>query len=290
MAWIELHQSLASSRKLLRLKEELGVRKAQAAGHVCFLWLWALDNCPDGDLSGLPPKLLAEAADFSPRKAEDFVEALVCAGFLDREGERLRIHHWEEYTGRLNEIRERNAERKRRSRERKRDKSVTVTDESVTVTGLPDPTGPDRTQPDPTGILSDVGGGARADAQQMQEYLQGRGLLPQTCLGVTEEMLARSRALTDELFHSFCTHAPTEADYGMVFPEVCVWEAGRDGQYIRRWDPDRADLLRYAFEQAALQGRGGCWPYIRGVLVRLHQRGIRDLDGAERYEVDRDGL
>lgn len=62
MAWIELHQSLPQHRKLLALRDALGLRTPAAIGHMCLLWLWALDNAPDGDLSALPAKQLARSA------------------------------------------------------------------------------------------------------------------------------------------------------------------------------------------------------------------------------------
>ena len=42
MAWIELHQSLPQHRKLLALRDALGLRTPAALGHMCLLWLWAL--------------------------------------------------------------------------------------------------------------------------------------------------------------------------------------------------------------------------------------------------------
>lgn len=56
MAWIELHQALPQHRKLLALRDALRLRTPAALGHMCLLWLWALDNAPDGDLSALPPR------------------------------------------------------------------------------------------------------------------------------------------------------------------------------------------------------------------------------------------
>lgn len=68
MAWIELHQSLPQHRKLLALRDALGLRTPAALGHMCLLWLWALDNAPDGDLSALPARQLAEICQFSERR------------------------------------------------------------------------------------------------------------------------------------------------------------------------------------------------------------------------------
>lgn len=162
-AWIELHQSLPSHRKTLRLQSLLKLRAPQAVGHLCLLWLWALDNAPQGDLSALSPRELATVCGYSPAKAQLWLDALVEAGFLDREGESLRIHDWDDYAGRITEARERNREKLRRYRERKRAETPESAqpDRQVTggycnrysngyVTGLPNPTEPNPTEPDPT--------------------------------------------------------------------------------------------------------------------------------------------
>ena len=98
MAWIELHQELAQHRKLDRLIKDTGLGRDAALGRLCLLWLWALQNRPDGDLSDLDAKRAAEIFGVTPRKAAPFLEALERCGFLDRAGESLRIHDWEDYT------------------------------------------------------------------------------------------------------------------------------------------------------------------------------------------------
>ena len=98
MAWIELHQSLPQHRKLLALRDALGVRTPAAIGHMCLLWLWALDNAPDGDLSALPAKQLAEICQFNVRRADALAAALRTSGFVDFDGQ---LHDWSDYTGRL---------------------------------------------------------------------------------------------------------------------------------------------------------------------------------------------
>ena len=42
MAWIEVHQSLRGHKKLKC--------EAHAIGYLVCLWMWALDNAPDGNL------------------------------------------------------------------------------------------------------------------------------------------------------------------------------------------------------------------------------------------------
>jgi hypothetical protein len=100
MAWLQVHQSLRNHRKILEAAHRLDVPQARMIGHMVILWLWAIDNSPHGDLSGLTPAVLAFAADW-PGDAQAFVAALVEVGFLDQEGETLFIHDWADYTGRL---------------------------------------------------------------------------------------------------------------------------------------------------------------------------------------------
>lgn len=112
MAWIELHQTLTRHPKLLRLANQLRVHRAQSAGHLTFLWLWALDYAPSGDLSALAPAEISAAAEW-PGDAEQFVAALRHCGWLD-DGD--RIHDWDDYAGRIVAERTKNRERMRRAR------------------------------------------------------------------------------------------------------------------------------------------------------------------------------
>ena len=117
MAWIELHQSLPQHRKLLALRDALGLRTPAAIGHMCLLWLWALDNAPDGDLSALPAKQLAEICQYTGHRTGDLAAALRTSGFVDADG---RLHDWGDYTGRLIDQRAASRERQRRRRARLR--------------------------------------------------------------------------------------------------------------------------------------------------------------------------
>lgn len=123
MAWIELHQTLPTNKKTLRLKRLLKCNTAQAVGHVCMLWLWALDNAEDGDLSPFDGDEIAEISGYTGKG--DFVLALQHAGFLDG----MMIHDWDEYSGALigkrEYMREQNRERKRKQRDKIRESRVT---------------------------------------------------------------------------------------------------------------------------------------------------------------------
>lgn len=145
MAWIESHQSLAAHPKTKRLARRLGVPVPQAIGHLHLLWWWAIDYAPSGDLSRFEDADIADAVLWEG-DAGWLVAALVDAGFIDGKV----IHDWDEYTGRLLDRREANAERKRMSRAR----HAPVTRTSQAVTGLhtqhntTQQTEPNRTEPE----------------------------------------------------------------------------------------------------------------------------------------------
>ncbi len=118
MAWIEVHQTLPSHRKIKALKRELKIKTPQAVGHMVMLWLWAIDNAPDGDLSGIDPDDIAEASEW-PKAGSAFVEAMIHAGFLD---ENMQLHDWGEYAGLLMEKRDAKRASDRERQQRHRDK------------------------------------------------------------------------------------------------------------------------------------------------------------------------
>ena len=105
MAWLQVHQSLRNHRKTLSAARRLEISSVQLAGHLVFLWLWAIDNSPSGDLAGIEAEVLAEAAGWAGEAAA-FLEALVAVDFLEGEPGAWAIHHWHDYTGRLLERRE----------------------------------------------------------------------------------------------------------------------------------------------------------------------------------------
>ena len=112
MAWIELHQTLPNHIKLMKLKRLLKINAAQAIGHLCMLWLWALDNAPDGSLSAVDNITIAEVCGWN-KSADAFVNALIETRFLECD---RSLHDWEDYGGRLQERRAADRERSKRTR------------------------------------------------------------------------------------------------------------------------------------------------------------------------------
>lgn len=99
MAWIEVHQSLPTHRKLVASSAHLRVSEPTLMGHLVCLWLWAVDNAPDGLLRA-DSLVLGKAAKWH-RNAARFVEVLIADGWLDQTVAGLRLHHWEQYAGGL---------------------------------------------------------------------------------------------------------------------------------------------------------------------------------------------
>lgn len=161
MAWLEVHQTIWRHRKTLVLAHSLGIRPTYAAAHLAHLWCWAIDNAlldfdrQQGHLTGLPAAVIAAGADWDG-EPDPFVAALMEAGWLDREGDRLVMHDWWDYAGKLIEERQRNAQKQRDWRNRHKPDTVppvpadapppvTVTSPSHNTPTVPNPTVQDRT-------------------------------------------------------------------------------------------------------------------------------------------------
>lgn len=113
--WIEVHDTLPDHYKTGVLARELKINHQQAVGIVIMLWLWALRQAPDGDLSRFTAQDISRAVG-SKKRSFDILTALVKAGFVDQIGDTKHLHDWSDYAGRLIEKRRANAERMRRAR------------------------------------------------------------------------------------------------------------------------------------------------------------------------------
>lgn len=118
MAFIEVHQTLPSHRKIMRLRRLLKIEPAQAVGHMVSLWCWALDNAQDGNLSPFEADEVAEAAMWK-KDPEKFYQAMQESGFVDEDN---YLHDWDDYAGRLMEQREYRKEQNRVRKQRQRDR------------------------------------------------------------------------------------------------------------------------------------------------------------------------
>lgn len=270
MAWIELHQNLPAHRKVKKLKRLLKIKTPQAVGHLAMLWLWAVDNAPDGDLSTLDPEDIAEACEWT-KDAEQFVQALTEAGFIDPDA---KMHDWSDYAGMLLDRRENQREQNRKRQQRYRNKrktdsnaadsdispretgtvthdnNVSVTRyESVSnapVTALPNLTKPNHTKPN----LNQEG------YEEVCKALPDAGSVtaPRPC-----PPGKRSKAVA-----YYCQHINPA-------PSECALQA------LERYEGVLgADVTLYAI-QIAQDERKQSWNYIKKILERYEREGIRCL-------------
>jgi hypothetical protein len=114
MAWCRHEDGFPRHPKVLRLARLLSLSRREAVGLVCDLWDFALSSRPSGDLSGLDHEDLAQSIDW-PRPGAELIDALVSAGLVDRDGDRIEIHGWleraESYVRAQKEKSRRDAER-----------------------------------------------------------------------------------------------------------------------------------------------------------------------------------
>jgi len=160
MAWIEVHQTLPTHRKTIEAAAILDIPPVQMIGHLICLWLWALDNAPDGVMytsrNALRNKMVANVSQWDG-DPDAFVDALVESGFLDERDDALELHDWYDYAGKLMETRKARRERQRRYREAKKQqeanvernanvtRDVTVTKSERHAPTVPNPTVPNHT-------------------------------------------------------------------------------------------------------------------------------------------------
>lgn len=115
MAWLKLQQGVHRNRKIMVLARTLAISRMTAVGHMTSLWLWALDNAQDGDISVLGDNEVAMAAEWPEETAGEFLAAICDAGLIDPDG---KIHDWYDYAGVLIDRRRTEAARKRNERAR----------------------------------------------------------------------------------------------------------------------------------------------------------------------------
>lgn len=124
MAWIQVEQTLPTDKKTLKLKRALNISAPYAMGIITTLWLWCIDNAPDGDITDLDGDDLADICDY-PDSGEKFLNALINSGFVINNGEQTVIANWYERVGQLMDKRESQKEkaRERQQAYRQRKKS-----------------------------------------------------------------------------------------------------------------------------------------------------------------------
>lgn len=276
MAWIEVHQTLPSHRKIKALKRELKIKTPQAVGHMVMLWLWAVDNAPDGDLSGIDPDDIAEAAEW-PKDGKAFVDAMIRAGFLDQD---MRLHDWGDFSGMLMEKREakRASDRERQQRRRdrlkkeaengdeKRDGHAPVTRDN-TVTSRPCHA-PNSTVPYSTSYITPhpCAGACEGEAPAAEITPAMRAL---AAASGNQEMAEGADPGLAKVMSFFLNRI--NATPSMTAIEEL-------GDFAKAMEPD----VIIAAMNYALDEHKTTWSYIRGTLRGYQGRGIRTMGDLQR--------
>jgi hypothetical protein len=113
MLYIEFDIDMPGHWKTDLAAHELDLPPLFVSGIMPSFWAWALKYADDGNISRVPRAAIAKQLGW-PGEAEVLFDAMVEAGFLERDG--VTIHDWEDYAGRLLRRRRANAERMRNSR------------------------------------------------------------------------------------------------------------------------------------------------------------------------------
>jgi hypothetical protein len=117
--WAKTDPGLRSHPNFLDLVAELDSSPIIVDGLLHGLWAMAFTDAPDGNITRFKARALARAVGWDVRwtSPEVLVTSLVDTGFLDRVGDELHIHDWEEWGGALYAERTKDARRKAEVRE-----------------------------------------------------------------------------------------------------------------------------------------------------------------------------
>lgn len=140
--YVKCFDSIREHPKMYALSEALKIPDYAAIGIIMGVSLWGARNTKDGEITGIPPRAIADAIHWK-KKPEILLQALVNCGFIDKtEDGRSFLHEFAEYGGKLEEARQKSSERVKAFRERKKGECndyVTVTEplQKRTCNGYP---------------------------------------------------------------------------------------------------------------------------------------------------------
>lgn len=132
-------------------------------------------------------------------------------------------------------------------------------------------------------FCGDDGSARAAQPKQLSDYLSELN----SYFGITEEIKLEAAQFTRELFGKYTTRQPTRRDVIQVFELVMTTNRGEGGSWKLWLDDEKKEVLEYAFGQASDSG-SRTWSYIRGVLDKLRERGLKNQRDCEYYDADRD--
>ncbi len=242
MAWIELHQTMNTHRKTLRLSSLLKISRRETIGLLCDLWLWAVDNADkNGLLEGLSDNDIGMALGMKGRESERTVQALVDVGYIDIEDGQYVLHDWYDYCGKLNEKRATDRKRKAESR---RTSSGSPAEVQRTSRGSPLVTVPNPTVPNHISTTTT----SNARAREADDILS-----------VTDEEVEDHRKLIERL-------EGKARDYGLPF---AVGDIERTLRLVNEYSED---WVMQAIDRCSLRERRS-WGTVQGILRSWKEKG-----------------
>ena len=102
--YVQVDLTFFTSKKVIKGARILGITPIQFGGHMIALWAWSMTNAKDGVLDDLEPQDIATAAGY-PEDVEKFLKTIIAVGFVDS-GENLTLHNWQERSGKILELQE----------------------------------------------------------------------------------------------------------------------------------------------------------------------------------------
>lgn len=125
--------------------------------------------------------------------------------------------------------------------------------------------------------LSTAGGDRARASEASEEELLSIGIKPGEYPPIHPDRVRWVRAIAIRLFDKYRNCAtPGPWDCRKVFDLA--------------YTPDMADVLDYAFEQAAIAGKVEDWRYIEGIMLRLNARCISSVAEARAFDAERPDL
>jgi hypothetical protein len=135
MTWIKVQQSLRDHRKIVALADALDIEETHALGLCVALWIWAIDNAPDGVLP-TSDRAVARGAGWTGDGTR-LVHGLISANLVDNLPDDRIIHDWNDHAGNLIAHRKANVKRTQewRSRHVMHNERITNTQRTHTLQG-----------------------------------------------------------------------------------------------------------------------------------------------------------